>query len=184
VPSAFAALLIVALAAPAQAQHDGALVKGRWTASLAGTALIEAWDYNLSQEEIYGGLVGAAYRPRDRFSIGVELMLVRIVQDTSDAFLKGASGMLGYDAWRRGRWSVALEAGFGVSGAGVAVPRRGTRFNYLVQGGTAAVWRRTERCHLVGGLRWLHVSNNSLAGRDRNPDIQALGGHVGVRMPF
>ena len=40
----------------------------------------------------------------------------------------------------------------------------------------------SSRIDLVGGLRWLHVSNNSLHGRDHNPDIQALGLYVGWRV--
>lgn len=180
-----AALLAVMLVAPARADNDGSFEKGRLTGCVAATVLIEAWDYNLTHEEIYGGLVGLAYGLRDRLSVGVELMLARVVQDvTRDAFLKGASGIVGWEAWRRGDWSVALEAGIGVSTADVAVPRRGTRFNYLLHGGAMGVWRATRRCHLVGALRWLHVSNNSLAGRDRNPDIQAIGGHVGIRVPL
>jgi hypothetical protein len=184
VPFRLAAVLIVALAAPAHAEADGAFAKGQWTGSVVSAVLIEAWDYNLSQEEIYGGAIGVAYCPRDRVSIGVEVMLARVVQNSSDAFLKGASSIFGWQAWHRGQWSVAIETGLGVSTADVAVPRRGTRFNYLAHGGATAIWRVTERCHVMGSLRWLHLSNNSLAGRDRNPDIQALGGHVGVRVPL
>jgi hypothetical protein len=38
--------------------------------------------------------------------------------------------------------------------------------------------------HALGGLRWVHVSNNSLAGRDRNPDIEAIGPTIGVLFGF
>jgi hypothetical protein len=183
VPLALAALILVALTVPAHAQRSS-FVRGQWAGAVAAAALFEAWDYNLSQEEIFGGTVGVAYCPRDRLSLGLEIALTRVVQDARDAFLKGASGIFAWEAWRRGPWSVAVEAGLGLATSDVDVPRRGTRFNYLVHGGGAAIWRVSERCHLVGALRWLHLSNNSLAGRDRNPDIQAIGGHVGVRLPL
>jgi hypothetical protein len=34
------------------------------------------------------------------------------------------------------------------------------------------------------GVRLIHVSNNGLAGRDRNPDIEALGLQVGILRRF
>jgi hypothetical protein len=38
--------------------------------------------------------------------------------------------------------------------------------------------------HLLGGLRFVHLSNNSLAGRNRNPDIEALGPAIGLLYGF
>jgi hypothetical protein len=38
--------------------------------------------------------------------------------------------------------------------------------------------------HLLAGLRWIHVSNNGLAGRDRNPDIEAIGPQMGILISF
>ena len=37
---------------------------------------------------------------------------------------------------------------------------------------------------LMAGLRLAHVSNNGLAGRDRNPDIEAPGPQIGVLRRF
>ena len=36
----------------------------------------------------------------------------------------------------------------------------------------------------VAGVRWFHLSNASLAGPSRNPDIEALGLHAGILLPF
>ncbi len=38
--------------------------------------------------------------------------------------------------------------------------------------------------HLLVGLRWIHVSNNGLAGSSRNPDIEAIGPQVGFSIAF
>ena len=38
--------------------------------------------------------------------------------------------------------------------------------------------------HLLGAVKWIHVSNNGLAGRHRNPDIEAVGAQVGLLIGF
>ena len=38
--------------------------------------------------------------------------------------------------------------------------------------------------HLLGGLRFVHLSNNGLAGRSRNPDIEAFGPTLGLLYGF
>jgi hypothetical protein len=40
------------------------------------------------------------------------------------------------------------------------------------------------RTQLLVGLRWVHVSNNGIAGRQRNPDIEALGPQLGLLLGF
>jgi hypothetical protein len=50
--------------------------------------------------------------------------------------------------------------------------------------GVATVGGVAHGLHALAAVRWIHFSNNGLAGRDRNPDIEATGAHVGVLMPF
>jgi len=63
-------------------------------------------------------------------------------------------------------------------------PPRGTRFNYLALGTIGAIVPLGRGLHLMAGARLIHVSNNGLAGRDRNPDIEALGPQVGILRRF
>ena len=76
------------------------------------------------------------------------------------------------------------ELDVGVSKAETYVPPRGTRFNYLALGGGGATVRLRHGGHLLAGLRWIHVSNNGLAGRHRNPDIEAVGPYGGILISF
>jgi hypothetical protein len=85
---------------------------------------------------------------------------------------------------RRPRWSLYWEFQVGISESDTPVPPGGTRFNYLALGGIGAAWRLRPGVHALGGLRWVHVSNNSLAGRHRNPDIEAVGPMLGVLVGF
>jgi hypothetical protein len=77
-----------------------------------------------------------------------------------------------------------VEFGGGVSDATAPVPERGTRFNYLLQGGGGLSWPLGSRTGFIVDLRLLHLSNNSLNGRDHNPDIEGLGGHIGLLVRF
>jgi hypothetical protein len=40
------------------------------------------------------------------------------------------------------------------------------------------------RAHVVSALQLIHISNASLKGRSRNPDIEALGPSIGLLIRF
>jgi hypothetical protein len=44
--------------------------------------------------------------------------------------------------------------------------------------------RLRSHLHAVAALQWIHVSNNSLKGPGRNPDIEAVGPRLGVVIGF
>ncbi len=72
----------------------------------------------------------------------------------------------------------------GISDAAIAAPPRGTRFNYLATGSGGVLVRVRPRVHALAALQWIHVSNNSLKGPGRNPDIEAVGPRIGVVVGF
>jgi hypothetical protein len=80
--------------------------------------------------------------------------------------------------------SLFLEGEVGVSESDTYVPPRGTRFNYVALGAAGATIRLRPGLHLLTGMKLLHVSNNGLAGRNRNPDIEAVGPHASVLIRF
>lgn len=145
---------------------------------------LETWNYNESREEMYGVIPGLAY------GVGKGIVLVGrgplyyVSQRGVDGFVLGATIGCRGPVFRRARWSVFWEADLGVSQADTTVPPRGTRFNYFAIGGAGATVRLRPGLHLVTGLRWIHLSNKRLAGRDRNPDIEAVGLQTGVLIAF
>src|SRR2546423_1541996 len=84
--------------------------------------------------------------------------------------LSGSRGRI----YRRGRTQAYIEGDVGISDAAIAVPPRGTRFNYLATGTGGLLIRVSPRVHAVAALEWIHVSNNSLKGPGRNPDTEAV----------
>jgi hypothetical protein len=71
-----------------------------------------------------------------------------------------------------------------VSSTSIAIPRRGTRFNYLLIGGGGMLVRLKPRLSLITTLELIHISNLNLKGPDRNPDIEAIGPSLGLIVGF
>ena len=128
-----------------------------------------------------GEFAGITYGIRDGLALKIASPLYYVWQRGTDGYLFGLTWGVRGRLLRRPRWSAFWEFEVGVSESDTYVPPRGTRFNYLAIGGGGFTIRIRPGVHALGGLRWIHVSNNSLAGRDRNPDIEAIGpDHRGV----
>jgi hypothetical protein len=159
---------------------DGLFIPNNLNLEFSGQFLVEAWDLNLAKETLLGGTVALGYSLSDRIQLNTELALLRVRQDTShDVLVPIISPIVRWRSHTHGPVSVFWEIGPGISYATNEVPVGGTRFNYVFQVGSGMSYTFSSGVNLVGGLRWLHLSNNSLNGRDKNPDIQAVGIYVG-----
>jgi len=158
-------------------------VRDRWQLELTGRFFLEVWDLNLYQEQLVGGAITLSRLLTPNWTLGVETSLLHVNQEPNgNVLLPAVTVMVRWSVFRVGETSVFLDGGGGASYASDEVPNRGTRFNLIFQSGVGLVRPLSPRIALVGGLRWLHVSNNSLHGRDHNPDIQALGLYIGWRV--
>jgi hypothetical protein len=153
---------------------------GCWYAEFATRAALEAWNYNTSHEEIYGLVQGISYGLRDGLALIVRQHLYYLSQRRNDSRVLGITGGLRGRLYGRGRASAFFQFDLGISDAAVAVPPRGTRFNYLALGGGGVLVEIRPRVNLISTLEVIHVSNASLKGPDRNPDIEAIGASLGV----
>jgi hypothetical protein len=59
-------------------------------------------------------------------------------------------------------------------------PIGGTAWNSTYGGGPGVSWKLGDRLFLDGGIRFQHVSNFYVEGRDRNPIFNSFGGYVGL----
>ena len=103
-----------------------------------------------------------------------------VSQRAQDTWVLGLTAGLRGRVYRRG--ALTAFAGFevGISDAAIAAPPRGTRFNYLAAGGGGVAVGIRPRVTFVFELQLIHLSNASLKGRGRNPDIEAIGPSVGL----
>jgi len=153
---------------------------GDWSLQLSGAFFRESWDINAFRERLAGVSVSAFRQLAPRWAIGFESDLLHVRQDPlKDVLLPAVNVLLRWSALDLGKTVVFIEGGGGLSYATGKVPSEGTRFNYVSQTGVGLLRSISPRVDLLGGARWLHVSNNGLDGRRRNPDIQALGLYVG-----
>jgi hypothetical protein len=187
-----AALTLCALSGPAAhaqtpppaAAADDAFAARAWHAELGTFGGLEAWNYNGSHEELSAIVPGFGYGLGRGVVLVGRALVGYVGQRGPDGFVLGATIGARGRLLRRPRWSLFWEGDVGISQADTYVPRRGTRFNYLAIGGIGATVPLQSRLHLLSGLRLIHLSNGGLAGRDRNPDIEAIGVHLGVLVEF
>jgi hypothetical protein len=177
-------VVLTVVAGTAHAQEHDPFARRAWNLELGGAAAIETWNYNISHEEMAGFYYGLTYGLGKAVLLSAGGTLYHVEQRAPDAYLIGATWGLRGRLFKRPRWSPFWEFRLGVSESDTFVPPGGTRFNYLVLGSVGAIVRVRGRVHILGGLEWIHVSNKSLAGRSRNPDIEAVGPKVGVLVGF
>lgn len=168
----------------AAAQTADPFARRSWSLELASHVAFETWNYNISHEEMFAIVPGVTYGIREGLVLTAAAPLYYVDQRGVDAWMLGVTAGVRGRLWRRSRVTAYWEFAVGISEADTDTPPRGTRFNYLALGGTGASVRLRRDLHLVAGITWVHVSNNGLAGRDRNPDIEAVGPRAGITMGF
>jgi hypothetical protein len=151
---------------------------GAWRIDAGLAVMREAWDFNESTESLAGFVGGMERRVWRGLSLRGELLALRVMQAADDAWLRGFT-VGARQRWGQGRIRPLLDAAVGLSSATRPVPPRGTTFNYLAVIGAGVEAPFRSAVVFVTG-RWLHASNNGRAGRQRNPDTQALGAVVSV----
>lgn len=165
-------------------QLDDPFARGAWNFQLATHSAFEIWNYNGNHEEMYGFVPGITYGLDDRVALMFTFPMYYVNQQGVDAALQGITFGFRTRLYRRGRVSLVLDADVGWSYADTYTPPRGTRFNYLAIGTVGTIVKVKRGLDLMTGVKLIHVSNNGLAGRERNPDIEALGLQVGVLRRF
>jgi hypothetical protein len=183
------ALTLLALSAPAaRAQATPGPVDPfaprTWHFETEAVAALEAWNYNASHEELYGLSEGVTYGLKHGLVLRANQRFAYVSQRAEDAVLVGLTIGVRGRVYSRGRLSVFLQGDVGISHTAIATPPRGTRFNYVAMGGAGALIGLRPRIHLVTTLQLIHLSNASLKGPSRNPDIEAIGPSAGLLIRF
>ena len=184
------AVVFAALVAAFPAGVSAAPVFGDWGSAFPrGTRAFQATaEYihpiRFAEDKFYGGSVSGHYYFADEASIGVELQGYAVDQVSDDTALAGAALVL--------RWHFLAEENFslfidGVGGVGLAeaeVPEGGTHFNYMPKIGGGATVKLRDDLHFIGGVRFFHLSNGNLHGRDENPSQDGVQYSAGVLFAF
>ena len=184
-----ALFVLVVTAANAGAQSaplppDDPFAAHRWHFEFDGSAAFEAWNYNGSHEELYGLGESLSYGLIDGLTLRMGQRFIYVSQRSEDAVVLGLTIGLRRRFHQRGRLSAFLQGDLGITYTAIAAPPRGTRFNYLATGGGGVMVKTGGRAHVVTTVYVMHLSNASVKGPGRNPDIESLGGSLGLLLRF
>jgi hypothetical protein len=171
-------------AAAAQTGGDDPFARRAWHVEVQAHGAIETWNYNVSHETMAAVVPGFTYGLGKGTVLVVHAPLYYVDQRGPDAWLLGVTWGVRSRFLKRDRWSAFWEFEVGISKSDAFTPPHGTRFNYLALGGAGVTRRVARGTHLLAGLKWVHVSNNGLAGRSRNPDIEAVGPQIALIRRF
>jgi hypothetical protein len=184
---AFLAVLCLALparAVRAQTAPSDPFAAHAWHFETDAVVAFEAWNYNVSHEDLFGLNQTVTYGARNGLALRAGERFIYVSQRGEDAVLLGLTFGLRKRIAQRGRVAAFLQGDLGISYTAVAAPPRGTRFNYLAIGGGGVMVRLRPRVHFVTTAQLIHISNASLKGPARNPDIEAIGPTAGLLFRF
>jgi hypothetical protein len=191
-PGLFAALTDVGTKQPISstgAAQARPFSKGAWSLEPFAFAL-DGLDDDPSAE-LYGGGFGLNYYFDDGLALRGEFYGTGVDQTGDDAFGGGFNLLARWHFLREPNWSLFAEGGGGLLQTDVSLPdgrmdrnNDGTHFNFSSHIGAGATYRIDPSTHLIGALRFTHISNAGISGDDENPGVNAIGGYVGVSFQF
>ena len=182
----FAALALglfapAAVAAPLFGEKGESFPKGTTALEFNGAYI---YPIRFSVDHFYGANVAGHYYFGDEVSLGLELQGYYVDQEEHDTVLGGGSLVLRWHFLAAEHYTLFFDGGLGGSYSGFDVPEDGTHFNYTARGGGGVTYKLRDDLHLLGGVRFWHLSNGNLHGRDENPSQDGVQYYAGVLFTF
>jgi hypothetical protein len=143
-------------------------------------------DVESPNERVNPYSLGVSYYVVENHGLGVEVsgLVLDAKEGFDDAGAAGLNLTLRHHIYNRGDFSLFLEVALGMIYADDEFPPGGTRFNFTEQVGAGVSYRLRDDLFLIGGARFMHISNAYIHGADQNPGINALGGYIGLMYRF
>jgi hypothetical protein len=159
--------------------------KGTWTMEFYGNH-VHSVTHN---ESVSTAVAAGGYYFGERHVLRAEVVGSFLNNDgtTADADDSAAGGVnigLRYHFFEREGLTLFFEGIAGVFYGRHNFPEGGTHFNFNEQVGLGATVRLDEHAHLIGGARYLHISNARIRGEDENPSFDGVGGFLGVLFTY
>lgn len=175
----------------ADADAPSMFPKGTWDLQFYGTYLESIRDSN--NGNVATAVAAAGYYFGERHSFRMEVVGYGLDNKASpftpegaadDAIALGANIGLRYQFLEHQRLTLFVEGYAGFFYGHRDFPEEGTHFNFNQQFGLGATFRLGENVHLVGGARYMHISNAQIRGQDENPSFDGIGGYAGLLFTF
>jgi opacity protein-like surface antigen len=179
---AVAAAVLWMSCALSRADEPTPFAAGTWNLSLSGSYVDHI---RFSEDYFYNFNVTAGYYFWKNSSFNVDFQGSYVDQPGgSDDALLGAAGLFGRThIIVHNPWSLFIDGGGMVSYADHIVPitpYSGTNFNFIGKVGGGASWEISDHTFLMGGVRYFHLSNGQIRGKDDNPSFDGVQYWAGV----
>lgn len=155
--------------------------KGTWDLELTGSFITPI---RFSEDNFYNLTAGGGYYLLDNLSFTVELQGYYADQPNKDAVIGGGGGLFRWQFFKHDPFTIFIDGGGGATYASREVPEFGTHFNWTGKGGFGMTWRLREDTFLIGGVRYFHLSNGNIHGREQNPSYDGIQIYTGVMFTF
>jgi hypothetical protein len=169
---ALATLFLVASRARAD---DNPFAQGAWNVSLSGAYTTPI---RFSRARTYSVTASWGRYLFDNLSLNGELQGYYAEQpDDTDVLIGGIGVLARTHLWRHDAWSIFFDGGGGVTFADnpfPTYPYEGTHFNFIGKLGFGATYQLHEHEFLTGGVRYFHLSNGQIHGKDQNPTYDSI----------
>ena len=155
--------------------------EGTW-AWEAGVSYIHP--IRFSESKFYNAHAAASYYFGNDVALGGFVEGYYADQVYEDTAIVGAGVQFRWHFLEAEKFSLFFDGGIGFTLAEEEVPEGGTHFNYTPRGGGGVTVELDEGVHLIGAVRFWHISNGNLYGRDENPSQDGVQYYVGVMFTF
>jgi hypothetical protein len=179
--TAFFAIALLTTSALDRADEPSNFAQGSWVLSTYGSY---TRNFTGERAKMAGATIGIGYFVWDNVSLNAEFSGYHNDQDGPDSTISDLGILLRHHLFHRGRFSFFADVGAGLSYADHPTPPGGTYFNFTEEVGLGASFQIRGNLHVIGGVRYFHLSNARIEGPDRNPSINATQGYVGLMLSF
>ena len=126
--------------------------------------------------------LGVGYYFKDDWGIYGELVGDHWDQRNADLDVAGVgvNVLLRWHFLNRESWTMFIDGGGGLARFEDEFPAGGTHANFTARVGLGATYRLSDNLHLIGALRYFHLSNAARRGQDENPSIDGVEASVGL----
>ena len=155
--------------------------QGSWSLATYGS-----YTHSFTGERVKmgAGTIGLGYYVFDNVALNAELSGYHNEQSGPDDTIFAGDLLLRQHLFQRGRISVFVDVGGGLTYGNHRTPPGGTYFNFMEETGAGLTFQIRPNLHLIGGVRYFHMSNARLEGSMRNPSINATQGYLGLMLRF
>jgi hypothetical protein len=154
---------------------------GTWCAQVYGSYGSDLSNRNV---RLAGANFGFGYYVFNNLALNLEGQVFNVDEPGPNGWAVALTALLRHHLIRADPFSFYMDVGFGPMEAQHDTPPGGTHFNFLTRVGPGFTCKLDEATYLLGGVRYLHISNAHLDNEKDNPSVNGVEGYIGMMFTF